>query len=504
MSFKFVLLGTDLALWALFAALAVYAFRVAQAPHMRATWLKVLRDPPALCASLLLLLFMLVTAVDSVHVRRALAPTVNQSSSVPAAAASPASGPPLGPAVYFDSRTESLLDLLLERQIGMRESSYSVPLDYLALAKQNVLRDGVSLRERPRLEFGGAHLRQPERDWLPDVSRRAVSGAAGGLLVAGLITLSLAALLARRHGSVLAALRDIAADRTELPLRAALVLLAIVSLLMGVLIALMGDYHPFGTDLTGNDVLVQTLKSVRTAFVIGTLATLATVPIAVSLGIVAGYFGGWVDEVVQYLYTTLSSVPPVLLIAACVLMVQVWLDKHPDWFETGVERSDLKIFMLCGILGLTGWATLCRLVRAETLKLRELEFVQAAVAFGVSPGRIMGRHILPNVLHLVLITTVLSFSDLILFEAVLTYVGVGVDPSMSSFGGMINMARNEMSRDPVVWWSFAAAFFFMVALVLAANLFADGVRDAFDPRARVFRRRLLLRPAAKVDDKAQA
>jgi peptide/nickel transport system permease protein len=228
------------------------------------------------------------------------------------------------------------------------------------------------------------------------------------------------------------------------------------------------------------------------------------VPIAVSLGIVAGYFGGWVDEVVQYLYTTLSSVPPVLLIAACVLMVQVWLDKHPDWFETGVERSDLKIFMLCGILGLTGWATLCRLVRAETLKLRELEFVQAAVAFGVSPGRIMGRHILPNVLHLVLITTVLSFSDLILFEAVLTYVGVGVDPSMSSFGGMINMARNEMSRDPVVWWSFAAAFFFMVALVLAANLFADGVRDAFDPRARVFRRRLLLRPAAKVDDKAQA
>jgi peptide/nickel transport system permease protein len=281
-------------------------------------------------------------------------------------------------------------------------------------------------------------------------------------------------------------------------------LLAIVSLLMGVLIALMGDYHPFGTDLTGNDVLVQTLKSVRTAFVIGTLATLATVPIAVSLGIVAGYFGGWVDEVVQYLYTTLSSVPPVLLIAACVLMVQVWLDKHPDWFETGVERSDLKIFMLCGILGLTGWATLCRLVRAETLKLRELEFVQAAVAFGVSPGRIMGRHILPNVLHLVLITTVLSFSDLILFEAVLTYVGVGVDPSMSSFGGMINMARNEMSRDPVVWWSFAAAFFFMVALVLAANLFADGVRDAFDPRARVFRRRLLLRPAAKVDDKAQA
>ena len=108
----------------------------------------------------------------------------------------------------------------------------------------------------------------------------------------------------------------------------------------------------------------------------------------------------------------------------------------------------------------------------------------------------MARHILPNVMHLVLITTVLSFSDLILYEAVLTYVGVGVDASTSSFGSMINLARSEMSRDPVVWWSFAAAFGFMVTLVLAANLFADGVRDAFDPRSRAQRPRLSRRVAA--------
>ncbi len=114
-------------------------------------------------------------------------------------------------------------------------------------------------------------------------------------------------------------------------------------------------------------------------------------------------------------------------------------------------------------------------------------------AFGVGPLRIMARHILPNVMHLVLITTVLDFSALVLYEAVLSYVGVGVDPSMASFGGMINLARSEMSRDPVVWWSFAAAFAFMVTLVLAANLLADGVRDAFDPRARAFRPRLVAR-----------
>jgi peptide/nickel transport system permease protein len=234
-------------------------------------------------------------------------------------------------------------------------------------------------------------------------------------------------------------------------------------------------------------VLYQALKSVRTAFVIGVISTLATLPLALVLGILAGYFKGWVDEVIQYIYTTLSSVPNVLLIAACVLMVQVFLDKNPDLFETGVERSDLKMFLLCVILGVTGWAGLCRLVRGETLKLRELDYVQAATAFGVSDARIMARHIVPNVMHLVLITVVLSFSELILYEAVLTYVGVGVDPSMNSFGGMINLARSEMSRDPVVWWSFAAAFGFMVTLVLAANLFADGVRDAFDPRSRSLR-----------------
>ena len=261
-------------------------------------------------------------------------------------------------------------------------------------------------------------------------------------------------------------------------------------MLTGFVVSMIGVYHVMGTDTTGNDVMYQALKSIRTAFVIGTLSTIATLPLAVGLGIVSGYLRGWVDEVVQYLYTLLSSIPNVLLIAACVLMVQVFIDKHPDLFETGVERADVKLFLLCTVLGLTGWAGLCRLLRAETLKLRELDYVQAANAFGVSATRIMVRHIFPNVAHLMLIVTVLDFSSLILYEAVLSYVGVGVDPSMNSFGGMINLARKEMSLDPVVWWSFAAAFGFMVSLVLAANLFADGVRDAFDPRARAFRPRL--------------
>jgi peptide/nickel transport system permease protein len=126
---------------------------------------------------------------------------------------------------------------------------------------------------------------------------------------------------------------------------------------------------------------------------------------------------------------------------------------------------------------------LARLLRAETLKLRELDYIQAARAFGVSHARILMRHVLPNVMHLVIITVVLDFSGLVLAEAVLSYVGAGVDPATPSFGNMINAARLELAREPVVWWPLATAFIFLFALVLAANLFADAVRSAFDPRS---------------------
>jgi peptide/nickel transport system permease protein len=473
---KFVVLWTDVVLLLLVLTLAWYVRQVRRSPNLRSTWGKVMADAPALCSAVVMAVFLVVTLLDSVHFRRAL----------PASATAVA-----GSAQAYDTRTESLLDVALAGLRAARETSYSVPLGYQGFSKESRDVDGKTVRIFPRLAHGGAHLKDPATQWLPDLAQRAAAGLAGGLLVAALVAWLTAAVLARsQRVSTRSMLGQIWQRETSVPWRAALLTFGVLSVITGIVVALMNHYHVLGSDRTGNDVLLQALKSVRTAFVIGTLATLATLPFAVVFGVAAGYFKGWVDELIQYAYTTLSSVPNVLLIAACVLMLQVFIDKHPDYFETGAERSDLRIFMLCVILGVTGWASLCRLLRAETMKLRELEFVQAATAFGVSHVRIMARHILPNLMHLVLITTVLEFSGLILYEAVLSYVGVGVDPSMNSFGGMINLARSEMSRDNVVWWSFAAAFGFMVTLVLAANLFADGVRDAFDPRSRVFRPRL--------------
>ena len=470
--FKFVILWTDVVLWVMLLGSVVYVRQTRRDAALRATWRRVFVAPSAMASTVVLVLMLMLTMLDSVHFRRGL-PEV------------------AGGGQAFDSRTESVLDMGLSKLIASRENSYSQPLATHGFSKESVPpkadakpvldEHGVPVlpaRAYPRLRHGGAGLVDAVRDAPGDVATRLAWGTLGALAVS-----LLCAWLVRPGRSSAAA--------QPLAWRAAWVTASVVALLLGWGVALSWGqgYHVFGTDRTGNDVLYMTLKSVRTAFVIGSLATIATLPFALAFGIAAGYFKGWVDDVIQYLYTVLSSVPNILLIAACVLMVQVFLDKHPELFETGLERADLKIFLLCLILGLTGWAGLCRLLRAETLKLRELEYVQAATAFGVSHWRIMQRHILPNLMHLVLITTVLEFSGLILYEAVLSYVGVGVDPSMNSFGGMINQARVEMSRDPIVWWSFLAAFVFMVAIVLSANLFADAVRDAFDPRARVYRPR---------------
>ena len=470
---KIVILWTDAALWLLATALVAYGVFVWRRPNLRASWRKVFMDGPALASSIVLLLCLGVTLLDSLHYRPLLPPA------------------PGATAAAYDPRTRSLLDAVLWDLVQSREKTYSRPLATVSFTRESVEVDGQMQRVAPRLTHGGAHLKDPETQWLPDVAGRSAVGLLAGLAVAALLSALGVAALARARRQ---AWRDCAVavwqGQGAIPWHVAIGTLLALGALVGVATALSGPYHLMGTDTTGNDVLYQSLKSIRTAFVIGTLATVATLPLAVVLGILAGYFKGWVDEVIQYVYTVLSSVPNVLLIAACVLMVQVFLDKHPELFETGAERADLKLFLLCAVLGLTGWAGLCRLLRGETLKLRELDYVQAAQAFGVSDTRIMLRHIFPNVAHLMLIVTVLEFSALILYEAVLSYVGVGVDPSMNSFGGMINLARTEMSRDPVVWWSFASAFAFMVTLVLAANLFADGVREAFDPRARSFRARM--------------
>ena len=464
-----VWLATDVLLWSLFVLFLLSVVVILRSPLQRAMWQRVFRQRLAVVSAVLLAVASGFALLDSIHLREPL-PTTGTNS-----------------AVRYSVEVRSVLDLLLTDLRKAHEKTYSAPMATHLSALEPVtvtLPDGsVEVRrETPRLRVAGSVFPTgsvPATAYWTDVAYRVGAGAlTGGLLflVAWLVGHSLMRML-RRKG---AAAVSMATEQSWRWMRISLALLLITG---GILTALSANFHVFGTDKVGQDVLYQVLKSLRTALVIGLVPTLVTLPIGIVLGLSAGYFRGKVDDVIQYVYTTVSAIPGVLLIAAAVLSIQVMIDNHPEWFATAVERGDVRLLALCLILGMTSWTGIARLLRGEALKMREYDYVQAARAFGVGATQILMRHILPNVFPIILITLVMEFSSLVLAEAVLSYIGIGVDPTMFSFGLMINNARMELSREPVVWWSLTAAFLFMVLLVLAANLLADAVRDALDPRS---------------------
>ena len=221
--------------------------------------------------------------------------------------------------------------------------------------------------------------------------------------------------------------------------------------------------HLLGTDILGRDVVYRALKGARVALLIGAFTSLLVIPIALLFGVSAGYFGRRIDDGVFFLITVLASVPSLLLLIALIM---------------ALGRGTLQV---CIALGVTGWVQFCRIARGETLKLREADYVDAARALGVSDMKIIVRHILPNIAHLIIITFALSFTGLVLSETILSYLGIGLE---GSWGQMIDQARNELSRTPIIWWNLAGASVLLFTLVLAVNLIADAMRDIADPRTR--------------------
>jgi peptide/nickel transport system permease protein len=482
-----VILATDALIFLLIAVALGYGVYASQHEHLRAPWRSVARSRVGVAALVVIGFYVLVGLLDSMHFHPRIEP-VAAGESAAAAGSGDGAGDTASPVqARYSTQVLSVLDVILTGLRERQEKTFSAPFATHLFVKEPIEQpDGSIVRGYPPLEHGGAHLKDPALRGV-DIAVRTALGAIKGMLVWMALTAGLVWLVAHARGEAFNdGARAIWQGHTEVPWRVALIALAAMLVLSFVAAELAAGYHILGTDKVGEDVFYQSLKSIRTGLVIGTLTTLVMLPAAVILGIMAGYFRGITDDIIQYLYTTLNSIPGVLLIAAAILMLQVYMTNNAEQFASLVERADLRLLFLCIILGVTSWTGLCRLLRGESLKLREQDYVQAASALGVGHATIIARHILPNVLHIVMITVVLDFSGLVLAEAVLSYVNIGVDPTMNSWGNMINSARLELAREPVVWWSLAAAFVFMFTLVLAANLFADVVRDAFDPRlARV-------------------
>ena len=430
--------------WFLVISLLVWGRVIARSPQVKKQWHTIFKSSIAMASSIILLFYLLFTLLDSVHLRFATQPTETKSEQVQ-----------YGEIV-------SILDLIFTHNIESTERTYSAPFSTHEYATSIVVdENGVTKQEYLPLKHVGNG---------DDIFAKSIFAIFIGLIIGG--SLIFVHMVWRKKRGF----------KSELPWRTAYLTLLFLVVTFTWFYMLSYHYHVLGTDKVGGDVLYQSLKSIRTGVLIGILTTLIMLPVAIILGVSAGLFGGWVDDVIQYLYTTLSSIPGVLLIAAGVLSMQVLMDNNPGWFETTLERSDLRLLFLIMILGITSWTGLCRLLRAETLKISQIEFVTAAKAFGVSKLTIIRRHIIPNLMHIILISVVLDFSGLVLAEAVLSYVGVGVDPTMHSWGNMINQARLEMAREPMVWWSLFSAFIFMFILVLAANLLSDRIQTVLDPR----------------------
>jgi peptide/nickel transport system permease protein len=221
--------------------------------------------------------------------------------------------------------------------------------------------------------------------------------------------------------------------------------------------------HPFGTDQLNRDILARVVGGARVSLTVAGLAVLVALTLGSTVGLVAGYFGGWVDATLMRVVDAALAVPRLFVL---LLLLVVW------------ERIPLGALVL--VLGTTGWFGTSRLVRGEVLRIKTEPFVAAATALGASPWRMISRHLLPNAAGPVLVAATLGVGDVILLEAGLSFLGLGIQPPTPSWGGMVLEAR------PILWSAPWTAIFpgaAIVATVLAVNLLGDALSAALDPRS---------------------
>lgn len=216
-----------------------------------------------------------------------------------------------------------------------------------------------------------------------------------------------------------------------------------------------------GTDVLGRSIFYRVLAGAQTAVTIGSVTTLLVIPFGTALGLAAGYFGGWVDAAIQWLYSVVVSIPDILLITAIAWSL-----------GRGIES-------MCVALAATSWVGIMRLVRGEVLKHKSKEYVLAAQALGAGPARVMFREILPNVLHVGIVTSSLVLLGAVKSEVILTYLGIGVQDG-ASWGLLISGAAQDLAED--IWWPLAGTVTAMFLLIYALSVIGDALRDALDPR----------------------
>jgi peptide/nickel transport system permease protein len=233
-----------------------------------------------------------------------------------------------------------------------------------------------------------------------------------------------------------------------------------------------------GSDESGRSVAVRSFYSIKIAFQVGLVAAFMSVAIGTILGGLAGFFGSWVDHCIMWLVSVLSSVPYLVLLAVLVYVVR-GNEVFSDWFDNPQERPGLALVPVYAAFGLTFWIGTCRVVRGEVMKIKELEYVQAATAIGLGRIRILLKHVIPNTTHIMFINFSLIFIGAIKSEVILSFLGLGVQ-GQPSWGVMISLGREDVQN--FFFWTVLSATALMFGLVLAFNIVSDALQDAFDPK----------------------
>ncbi len=241
--------------------------------------------------------------------------------------------------------------------------------------------------------------------------------------------------------------------------------------------------HWCGTDVHGRDLLARIMSGARVSLLVGAVGAAVSLLIGVMWGAVAGYIGGRLDGVMMRVVDVLYSLPSIVFVIVLITTLEDLVKAAlPGGFGADSGLS-VRLLLLCVGLGAISWLTMARIVRGQVLTLRARGFVDASRALGAGHARIVWHHILPNVYGIIIVYLTLTVPGIILYESFLSYLGLGIQPPMASWGSLIAEGASQLNPIRIYWWLIVFPGVALVAALLALNFLGDGLRDAFDPRA---------------------